>query len=41
MLDEHDRLLSGASTRGQQGVEPYDEGGYDQQEDFNGEIGSK
>jgi hypothetical protein len=41
MLDEHDRLLTRASSRGHPGTGPYGEETYDQQEEFNGEIGSK
>ena len=41
ILDEHDRLLTGASARGQSGAEPDDEEVYDRQEEFNGEDGSK
>ena len=41
MLDEHDRLFTGANSQGQPRDEPYDEELYDQQEVFSGEVGHK
>ena len=41
MLDEHDQLLTRASSQGQAGVEPYEGEIYDHQEDFNGKARSK
>src|ERR1700736_2306220 len=41
MLDGHDRLLAGANTWGQSGIEPFDEEAEDRQEEFVGETRSK
>jgi hypothetical protein len=41
MLDEHDRAIVNASSRGQQGLEPSSDENYEQEEDLDGEVRSK
>jgi len=41
MLDEHDRALANASSRGRQGLEHSGDENYDQEEELDGQVGSK
>ena len=41
MLDEHDRALANASSRGCQGLEHSSNENYDQEEELDGQVGSK
>jgi hypothetical protein len=41
MLNKHDQVLVNASSRGQQGLEQSGYENYEQEEDLDGEVGSK